>query len=156
MNQSPEKPLEDLSSPTHTPIASLLICEKSGRWAERLETSLLDRVFECSHSRSLAQCEDQLRQRPHSFMVLEVTSLNLDGAVHCLAQWSRRFPNAPKAVVGDRSMQPAEALIREAGAIHTAFSPRNCTPLSKLIARHLENFAAPPRSLQEEFFARIR
>lgn len=156
MNQSSEKSSGTLPHPAHTQLASLVICEKSGRWAERLKTSLLDKGFACSQIRSLAQCENQLSTRPHSFVVLEVTSVNLEPALHCLVQWARRFPNAPKAVVGDRYMQPAEALLREAGAIHTAFSPRNCIPLSKLVARHLRNFAAPPRSLQEEFFARIR
>lgn len=150
------------------PLARLIVCEKTGRWAVGLRrefahvapacragvvpATLPPRVYE---TRSLADCFVELAASPASLLVLEATETNLENLARRVLEIGRRFPLAAAIVCGERAMSPYEWLLREAGAVHTIFSPRELTPAARLAMRHLANAPEPALSLRERVWNRL-
>lgn len=136
------------------PLARLIVCEKTGRWAVGLRRELgkAPRVYE---TRSLADCWDELAASPASYLVLEATEANIEMLTSRLAEVRVRFPLATAIVCGERAMARYEWLLREAGAIHAVFSPRELAPAARLAARHLAAVAEPPIPLRERVWERL-
>lgn len=131
------------------PTARFLICEKTGRWAAAWRRVLpLDEV-KVSELRGFDPCQRALAELPYSVVAVEVTRRNLSAALTQLVAWRRRFPHAVFLIPADRGLERANLLLREAGAAHVVFSPRNLGPTAALIRRHLAAAPAPAAPLEE-------
>jgi hypothetical protein len=130
------------------PYARLIVCEKTGRWAAALRRELAGkaRVYE---TRSLPDCWDELAESPASWLVLEATEANLDNLAQRLAELPEKFRFARAMVCGERPMAAWEWLLREAGAVHAVFSPRELAPAVRFALRHLALAPRPEMSLRE-------
>lgn len=136
------------------PPARLICCEKTGRWAVafRRELGGKHRVYE---TRSLADCLTELAASPASWVVLEATEVNVDSLAMRLTELRRRFPLARAMVCGERAVSPHEWLLREAGAVHAVFSPRDLAPSARMAVRHLAAAPEPAGTLRERIWARL-
>lgn len=136
------------------PPARIIVCEKTGRWAVALRRELgaKPRVYE---TRSLPECWEELAASPASWLLLEATEANLDGLTLRLTELGRDFPEARAVVCADRSLAPCEWLLREAGAVHAVFSPRELVPVARMSKRHLAAVPLPPRSVRERVWERL-
>lgn len=136
------------------PYARLIVCEKTGRWAVALRRALggRPRVYE---TRSLAECWDELAASPASWLALEASEANLDKLWGRLATLGHRFPLACAMVCGQRAIAPYEWLLREAGAVHAVFSPRELGGAARLAVRHLAQAPEPTQSPRERIWSRL-
>jgi hypothetical protein len=138
--------------------ARWVICERSGAWAvglrrEAAEAGSQDlRLYE---TRSLADAWAVLDQSPASFLVAELTDANGDSLAERVADMERRFPHARVTVVCERSLAQYEWLVREAGAVWFAVSPRDLKPIVALARRHLQRAPRPPRDLAQQVWSSL-
>jgi len=79
--------------------------------------------------------------------VLEVNLANLRNVLELAADLGRRFPHARWAAVAERANASYEGLLREAGAMHFATSPRTADVLARLAVRHAARVPRPKASL---------
>ena len=114
--------------------ARLITCERRGIWAAALRRESQCTVFE---TRALAACWRELTARPHSFLVLELTSENGELLIGRLSGLGREFPGAAAVVVAERSLRRLEWLVREAGALHFEVSFRRLRLVAEMARRHL-------------------
>lgn len=110
------------------------------------------RVFE---TRSRQECFEELARSPHSLVALELTASNAERVYQFLAQLSDRFPGAKAVILGQRGTEPFEAEMREAGAMHAVFGPRQLPSLAKLAQRHLSAAPVPEASVRQRILARL-
>ncbi len=123
----------------------LIVCERKGIWAARMRAHLPPRLV-LRETRSLAECRAELAQAPASFVVVESTAANLADVARLLADAGRDFPLARCAAVAQRALQSYEGLLREAGAVHFATSPRTAGVMAHIASRHLEQLPTPRTS----------
>lgn len=124
----------------------VIVCERSGRWAAALRRGLARELL-LRETRSLAECEAELREAGGSFLVVELTATNPGGVLELLARVGTEHRWARAAVVAERSLAECEWAMREAGAIHFATSPRKASELARLAERHVALVPRPKRSL---------
>lgn len=129
----------------------VIVCERSGRWAAALRRGLACELS-LRETRSLTECEAELREATGSFLVIELTAANLTGVLELLARIGAEHRWARVAVVAERSLAEGEWgacewAVREAGAIHFATSPRKAAELARLAERHAALVPRPKRSL---------
>jgi hypothetical protein len=137
------------------PIARLILCEKSNRWAVALRRALGERQHVLRQTRSLAECSRSLAVSPASLVVVECRADNLDSLLSAAGKWLRHFPHVQLAAVMDGSLAPAEALLREAGAVAVIRSPRHVRSLARLALRHVDRAPAADLSLVEAIVERL-
>lgn len=129
--------------------ASLILCEKSSRWAAAFRRELRkgrsQPGLRITQTRSLPQCQRELEAAPYSIAALEATPQNLVAVAKSLASWRELFPHARFIALAQRGLEPHELLLREMGATHVTCSPRSPAPLLRVIRRHLAR--APPQQL---------
>jgi len=130
-----------------TSAGRLIVCERRGHWAVALRRELVELGVRVYETRSLAACWKMLAESPAAFVVVELTAGCLDALLGRMARLERDFPRARLAVVADRSLAGYEWLMREAGAVHFADSPRQFGPLAQLACRHLAQVPAAKMSL---------
>jgi hypothetical protein len=134
--------------------ARLIVCERTGRWAVMLRRELADSGIRVWETRTLDECWTELATSPASFVVLELGS-DAGGLLDRMIRQPRQFPMARLAVVADRPLTEYEWLMREAGAVHFACSPRQVGTLAQLACRHLAQVPAAPQSLTEQVWASL-
>jgi hypothetical protein len=133
----------------------ILVCEKTGQWATVLRR-VLGRWQDClCETRSLAECWQQLGQHPASAVVWELTPANAQLLVERLAQLTRQFRRARALVVAAPELGPYELVVREAGAMHVAFSPWQLAAGSRMIERHLRQIPQDPTAVREMIWNRL-
>ena len=115
----------------------LIVCEQGGRWAVALRGHLGDSGPRLYETRSLAECWAMLCRCPASFLIVEVTWANAEALAQRMAQFERHYPLARMAVVAGRDLAGLEWLLREAGSVHFATSPRHAGSLAQVVCRHL-------------------
>ena len=115
---------------------AVIVCERRGTWATALSRRLHD-AAELRQTRGLDECIRDLDAAPASLLVLELARENLAGVVRLLGQLERRYPMARAIVVAPRELESYEVLMREAGAVHFATSPRDCRGLAEIANRHI-------------------
>lgn len=133
----------------------VIVCERDGHWAVALRRELPRRGVRVHETRSLPECWDMLDARPASFLVAELTRTNATALLDRVARLPRDFPLARLAVVAARSLERWEWLMREAGAVHFAVSPRRLRPLARVASHHLEQVPKPQRTLTERIWASL-
>ncbi len=121
--------------------AHCIVCERTARWAIALRRPLQRLGVRVYETRCLDDCWREVGAHAASMVGVEVTRANLASVVPWLARLGQTFPRARAIACAHRGLEPAQWLLREAGAVHVAFSPRDITPLVRLILRHLD--AAP-------------
>ena len=124
----------------------LIVCERTGIWAVRLRTHL-PREIPLRQTRLLDECVDELGRAPGSLVVLEVSAANLQNVLGLAAELGCQFPQARWAAVAERGNASYEGLLREAGAVHFATSPRTADVLARLAVRHAARVPQPRMSL---------
>lgn len=137
------------------PTARIIVSEKRGVWASSLRrvlTPLGPRVYE---TRSLDECWTELSRSPASCLCLEVTPGNAEALLTRLFQLSHRFPLAQALVVGTRDLRRLEWVLREAGAVHVAFSTRSLAAAAGLMLRHLAQAPPPDLPWREAVWQRL-
>jgi hypothetical protein len=134
--------------------ARLIVCERTGRWAVALRRELAEAGIRVWETRTLADCWTELAESPVSLVVLELGG-DTTGLLGRMARQGREFPQARLAVVADRSLAEYEWLMREAGAVHFACSPRQVGTLAQLACRHLAQVPPPQQSLTERIWASL-
>jgi hypothetical protein len=136
------------------PSGRLIVCEKTGSWAHALRQAMPGggRVYE---TRSLSECWDELSRSPASFVAIELTAANCEPLLKMLARVRRHYPAARVAIVAGRVMQAYQWVLREAGAIHFACSPRRLATVVQLAERHLAAVPDEELSLTERILDRL-
>jgi len=130
----------------------LVVCEQTGRWAVALRRELAGR-FRVHETRSVAQCWAALGEAPASFLIVALSGSNVELLLERMVWLERDFPLARVAVVAGDQLADYEWLVREAGAIYFARSPRRLGPLAELARRHLEQAPRPRRSFSQQIWA---
>jgi DNA-binding NtrC family response regulator len=116
-----------------------IVCAKTPTWAVAIRRQWLVSGPRICETRSLELCWQDLEQFPKSLVVAELTDNNLGALARWLRRVARRFPDTRVVVVGEHRMEACQWLLREMGAVHAIFSPRNLEDLVRIARRHLEN-----------------
>ena len=119
------------------PSARFIVCERSTKWAVALRRQLQagdPRVYE---TRTLDDCLQTVAADPTSIVAVEATAANLEALVKWIRRLRGEFRRAAIVVLGSRGLEPSEWLLREVGALHAVFSPRDLQPVLWLVRRHL-------------------
>jgi DNA-binding NtrC family response regulator len=132
----------------------VIVCERKGAWSAGLRRHL-PREVRLRETRLLADCSSALAEAPGSLVVLELTPANLDGVLELLSDVEARYPLAAVVVVAERNLEACEALLREAGAVHFATSPRTADALARLAARHLARLPQQTGTLAARIWASL-
>lgn len=119
-----------------------LICERSGRWAAALRRAAHDTDPRGREIRSLDDCWRELTASPTSLVAVEVTIANVERVVRWIRRVESAFPRAHVVAVGERELEPTQWLLRDAGARHAVFSPRQLASLARMARRYLTGNAA--------------
>jgi len=133
----------------------VIVCEHSGRWAVALGRQLGPSGPRVHQTRSLAECWEMLAGATASFVIVEATRANLQTLLDRIAQSGRQFPLARVGVVADRGLAAAEWVLREAGAVHFAVSPRRLGPLAQVAHRHMAQVPRPKQTFTQQVWAEL-
>ena len=136
------------------PTPPLIICEKSGRWALALRSSLHGGV-RLVETRALTQCHEALVVAPTSLVALAITDKNLSQALDFLARMNQEFPAGRVIALLEPESQSAEPLLREAGVSDVFHSPQQAAAIARLAQRHAALTPADDRPLRESLAARL-
>ena len=116
---------------------SLILFERSGRWATALRRhGIVDRcrLNEC---RSLAELVEQMNSLTAPLVGLELNAASVDRVIAWLARGPATVGSSVVIVFSDRSLRGYELLCREAGAAHFVASELEVLHLKRLVDRYL-------------------
>jgi len=128
---------------------SLILCEKTSRWAAAFRTALRDSRPQIIETRSIAGCQAVLEESPASLVAIEITPANLEAAIEFVAQCSGRVPRAAAVALMASELSSAALLFREAGALDVATSVLDAPRLAKLVRRHFKQAPQPALSIRQ-------
>jgi hypothetical protein len=128
------------------------VCERDGRWAIGLRREAGPGGTRLYETRSLADAWTMLEQFPSSFLVAELTLANVQVLLDRTARLRRMYPSARIAVVAERALADYEWLVREAGAVWFAASPRELAPIAAIAERHVRLAATPASDFVQEIW----
>ncbi len=120
----------------------LIICERKGLWAAVVRRTL-PREIMLRETRSLAECHEELAMAPASLLAVEISPGRLPELLDLLADAGRSFPLARVVAMAPRDCQAYEWLLREAGVVHFATSPRTAAAIARLAVRHAARVPRP-------------
>ena len=136
----------------------LIVCEKSGHWAQRLRRNLPDGVRWIVETRSVSQLLESLKEHPTPLVLLELTPANIQYAARAVDELYRQYPHgtlvAILPTVAEKSFAGSEQLawlLRELGAASVIRSPRAVPEIARLWAQHCR--LHPP--YEETFCGRV-
>jgi len=138
----------------NVPSARLIVCERTGQWAVALRRELNAMGVRVWETRSLADCWDELAISPASFMIVELAD-NAGPLLRRMTRLPREYPAARVAIIADRSFVQYEWLLREAGAVHFLYSPRQVGTLAEMIGRHLAQAPITQQTLTEQIWTAL-
>ena len=133
----------------------LIVCEKTNRWAIALRRALGRQASLIRETRSLPGCQREALAAPASFVALQVTKTNLEGALEVIQTCGRLLPNVRFAALIDPALQDASGALREAGAVHVASTTASAEELARLALRHIALAPAEPLPLREQIWQRL-
>ena len=125
------------------PVARCIVCERSEKWAVALRRPLQNGRAPGVETRSLDECWNE---------VVGQSGQSRGGGGDARRIWSRWCPGcggcrrvsaARVVVLGSRGLEAGQWLLREAGAVHVVFSPREWPPVVRIVQRHLGAAAGP-------------
>ena len=135
--------------------ASLIVCEKTPRFAPALRTALDSSPISMVELRGLAQCEAAIAEAPASLLAVEVTAANLTAIIDLTDRVGRRFSQSRWAALITPELGRAESLLREAGAIDVLSSTLEAPRLARLARCHLALAPAEEFDLHESIDRRM-
>jgi hypothetical protein len=136
-------------------MARAIICERGERWAVALRGPLKRLGHRLVETRCLDDCWREVAASPASLVGLEATALNLEAVVPWMQRLTAAFPHARIVILGSPAIAPAEWVLREAGAVHVVFSPRQWQPLARIARRHLGWGAQGEESERQRVWRRL-
>ncbi len=125
------------------PAARCILCERTGTWAIALRPSLQRAGHRVYETRSLDACWGEIVASPASIAGIEVTADNLEQVVAWMCRLRTAFSTARVIALGHRGLESCQWVLREAGAAHVVFSPREAPEVVRVVLRHLG--AAPEK-----------
>ncbi len=133
----------------------LILCEQSGIWAAAMRRAYPQVSRYWRRFPTWWASWEAFRQRPQSFLVVELTSENLSEILNAL-RWMECFaPGGRLAVLADRRWAGLEWMLREAGIVHWTTSLRAVGPLVEMALGHLKRSARPAATLRERIWRRL-
>lgn len=135
--------------------ARFIICEKSNQWAIAFRRCLRSTAVRVYETRSLDQCYAQLVAAPKSLIGVEVTPEQVERQIRWLWKTRRVFPDAWAIVLGYRGLEPADWMLREAGALYVLHSRRNIDPTARLVQRIVDPDEAGPTGTRRKVWAQL-
>jgi hypothetical protein len=137
----------------------VIVCERTGRWAAALrrDAAGAPRILETRilETRTLDDCRAELRLHPQALVVCEVTENNLPRVLRLLVELQATSPATRAMIVGARTLERHEALLREAGAVHALFSPRSMRAAGDMLRRQAAGASSEPESLETLAWSRL-
>lgn len=137
------------------PAARCILCERTGTWAVALRPWLQRTGHRVYETRSLDTCWDELVASPTSIVGVEVTADNLEQVVAWMCRLRTAFSTVRIIVLGGRGLECCQWLLREAGAAHVVFSPREVESVVGVVQRHLGTTSDNNASDRERVWQRL-
>jgi hypothetical protein len=134
---------------------SVIVCEKSGRWAVALQRLWSFAEFPLRQTRSWPECRRELVASPASAVLLEAAAESTDTICRQLIVMHQRFPQAVAVVATDADGQLSTWLFREAGAVDVVSSLPRLATTAQLLERHLQSLPQPTLSLRDAIWNRL-
>jgi len=120
---------------------ALVLCERSGRWADSLRRHGLCESLRLIETRSLIETEDRLRETPRALIGIELTATTTENVTDWLGRRSARLDAKATLVFAERGLRVCELLCREAGAVQFIDSELELFALTGLFDRYLSDSA---------------
>ena len=137
------------------PVARFIVCERTATWGVALRLPLKQIGRRIVETRSLDDCWSEVAASPASLVGVEATTSNLESLVPWLQRLTATFPRTCVVVLGSRGLEAGEWLLREAGAAHVVFSPRQWQPVVRIAQRHLGAPPCPDDSERQRIWRRL-
>ena len=133
---------------------SVVVCEKTGKWAAAIRRVLRPESGLCE-TRSWPACLRELQTRTAALVALEVLPENAEAVCRRVAELTRRSRHVHAVLLADRSVKPLEWLLREAGAVHVLFSPREIIRLRPVWERFWAQIPPSQLAFREHVWSRL-
>ena len=130
----------------------MVICEETGWWATAVRRFADDLPLSVLETSSLSSCIDLEGHRDLLFLIVEVRRSMLDELIPWSCQIRQRWKKTPWVAVANREMRRSEWFLREAGAAHVLFSPRQIGEAIAMLRRHLYAIRYRPKSRVDQAF----
>ena len=137
------------------PNAQLIVCERANQWVIALRMIMGNNGRSIAELNRLEECGDALSKSPASLLALELTQDTIDIMASLLVGLRRSYPHSRAIVFASRDLAPYQWLMREAGAVHVCLSPRNLTPVVRLIERHFVTTRQPQRNFRQDTWHKL-
>lgn len=98
---------------------------------------------------------DAVQASPTSFVAVELTRKSVDRVYRLMAEIHCQFPQARIVAFSQPGLESLDVEIREAGAVHVVYSPRQLGSVAKLVERHMALLPMPELSLRESVMSRL-
>ena len=134
--------------------SSVVVCEKTGKWAAAIRRLLRPASGLCE-TRSWQACLQEVRTRTAALVALEVLPENAESVCRRVAELTRRFRQVHVILLADRNLQTVEWLLREAGAAHVLFSPRDIVRLRPIIERFWTQIPPSRKTFREHVWSQL-
>jgi hypothetical protein len=134
--------------------SNVVVCEKTGRWAAAIRRVLGPAPGLCE-TRSWPACLQALRSRTAALVAVEMLPDHAEAVCRRLAELSKRSRCVHAILLADRSLQKAEWLLREAGAVHVLFSPRDIIRLRPIWERFRVQNPPSQMTFREHLWSRL-
>jgi hypothetical protein len=115
----------------------LVLCERRGRWADRIRRYVNQPRLKVIETRSLSECSERLSEYGWAIVGLELTEASFDRNIVWWLGLARTFPQAEVLALCDCPPRGTDDLCRELGAIDIMKSELDALRLSSLVDRYL-------------------
>ena len=134
--------------------SNVVVCEKTGRWAAAIRR-MLGPAFSLCETRSWPACLQELRARTAALVAIEVLPENAEAVSRRLAELTKHTRHVYAILLADRSLQNVEWLLREAGAVHVLFSPREIIRVRPMWERLRAQLPPSRTTFREQVWSRL-
>ena len=135
--------------------ARLILWERTTCWAPALRQATSDQPIRLVETRTWGECLGHLGEASRSVVALELVPQRAEQVLAALEELDRRFPHAVPIVLASRSMKAHGPLMREAGAMLFASSPRRLNVVAQLVRRHLDRMPEQTGRPRDAVWARM-
>jgi hypothetical protein len=132
----------------------VIVCERRGLWAQALRRELRDFATAMAETRSLTECQQELRAAPSSVVVIESSVAAIEAVLSFLGRLPSEFPQAAAVVLAGLDERRWEWLLRELGAMYVAHSRRGLDVVAEIVQSRFAGSTREPK-LAERILAEI-
>ena len=136
-------------------LARLILWEHTTCWAAALRQATSDQPIRLVETRTWGESLGHLGEASRSVVALELAPQRAEQVLAALEELDRRFPHAVPIVLASRGMKAYGPLMREAGAMLFAVSPRRLDIVARLVRRHLDRMPEQTDDLRDAVWARM-